>query len=434
MQKTYQELQKYLKFDNLIQFLDEQFQAFPDHRTNNSKYPLADVLKAAFAMFSLKSSSLLDFKKQSAPEESNLRSIYRIKGEIPCDNQMRVILDKFSPEYLRGQLSGIFSLLKKSGLLAEYKYWQKSVIVSIDATEHFSSTKVHCANCTKKKLRNGKISYQHSALGAVLVHPDKPEVFVLDVEPIVNQDGVKKNDCERNAAKRLIENLAQTYPEMAIILVEDALYANAPHIRQIREKGYDYILNIKPDSHKSLFKQFEGRRNREMVKEMEQTDRTGVKHKFSWTNGLWLGETTTDVQVNVLMYEQTDRKGKVTRWSWITNLKLSVLTIEKVMKAARARWKIENETFNTLKNQGYNFKHNYGHGEKNLATVLMLIMMQAFLIDQIQQRYSETFRKLQQGLGSRKKLWASIRSAFQMIKFRTMQDLHYHIFYVYQLE
>jgi hypothetical protein len=271
-------------------------------------------------------------------------------------------------------------------------------------------------------------------LGVVIVHPEKSEVFVLDVEPIVKQDGAQKNDCERNAAKRLIENLAQNYPDLKAVLVEDALYANAPHIRQIREKGYDYILNIKEDSHKSLFKQFAGRGSRRMVKELEQTDQTGVHHKFSWTSGLWLGENATDVEVNVLMYEQTDKKGKVTTWSWITNLKLTALTVEKIMKAARARWKIENETFNTLKNQGYNFKHNYGHGEKNLATVLMLLMMQAFLIDQIQQRYSDTFKKLWQGLGSKKKLWASIRSAFQMINFTTMQSLHHHIFYLYKLE
>lgn len=134
----------------------------------------------------------------------------------------------------------VIALLVKSGVLAEYKYWQKSVIVSIDATEHFSSTKVSCPNCTTENLRSGKVSYQHSALAAVLVHPSEKEVFPMDVEPIVKQDGEKKNDCERNAAKRLIGSLAEKYPRWAMILVEDALYANAPHIRQIREKGYDH--------------------------------------------------------------------------------------------------------------------------------------------------------------------------------------------------
>ena len=30
---------------------------------------------------------------------------------------------------------------------------------------------------------------------------------------------------------------------------------------------------------------------------------------------------------------------------------------------------VENETFNTLKNQGYQLEHNFGHGTKNLSTV-----------------------------------------------------------------
>lgn len=75
-----------------MRWLDTEFQNLPDHRASNTGYSLADVLKSAFAMFSLKCPSLLDFKKQTVPEESNLHSIYRIAGEIPCDNQMRGIL------------------------------------------------------------------------------------------------------------------------------------------------------------------------------------------------------------------------------------------------------------------------------------------------------------------------------------------------------
>ena len=52
-----------------------------------------------------------------------------------------------------------------------------------------------------------------------------------------------------------------------------------------------------------------------------------------------------------------------------------------IMRAGRASWKVENETFNTLKNQGYHFEHNFGHGEKHLATVFANLMMLAFLID-----------------------------------------------------
>ena len=39
----------------------------------------------------------------------------------------------------------------------------------------------------------------------------------------------------------------------------------------------------------------------------------------------------------------------------------------------RARWKIENETFNVLKTNGYNLEHNFGHGSQTLASILVVL-------------------------------------------------------------
>src|SRR5205823_5706666 len=130
MAKSYRQLQQKLTFDELMRELDAEFQNLPDHRASNARYELADALKSAFAMFSLKSPSLLDFKKQSVPEESNLRSIYHITGAIPCDNQMRGILDPLDPTLLRPLLHAGFLRLRQAGVLREYEYWHKFVIVS----------------------------------------------------------------------------------------------------------------------------------------------------------------------------------------------------------------------------------------------------------------------------------------------------------------
>lgn len=422
-----------LKFDWLMSFLDEQFQKFSDTRAGNAKYSLAEVVKAGFAMFSLKSPSLLDFKKQTSPEQSNLRSIYRIRGAIPSDTQVRVILDEFEPTQMRGLFGSLFRILEKAGIIKEYRYWEKMVLVSVDGVEHFSSQKVHCPSCTTKQLRNGEISYQHSGLGAVVVHPEKREVFPIEFEPIIKQDGERKNDCERNGAKRLCQRLKDEHPELAVLLVEDALYANAPHVRQITGYGWSYILSIKPDSHKSLFRQFEGRRRSGQVKSWSETDQAGVEHYYEWTNELWLGENAVDVKVNVLFYEERKPHGEVKKWSWITDLKLSQRTVKKVMRGGRARWKIENETFNTLKNQGYNFEHNYGHGYRNLATVLALLMILAFLVDQIQQGCDRLFRAVWQGLKTKSKLWESVRSLFQVLEFETMANLYQKMALLYRI-
>jgi len=434
MAKSYLQLQQNLTFDELMRFLDTQFQAIPDHRASNARYSLVDTLKSAFAMFSLKCPSLLDFTKQTVPEQSNLHSIYRINGAIPCDNQMRGILDPLDPQHLRPLLRAFFLRLRQAGVIREYQYWQQYSIISIDGVEHFSSTKVHCPSCSTRTHRNGSVSYHHAGLAAVLLHPHQPEVFPLEFEPILRQDGVQKNDCERTAAKRLCEQLDEHYPDLPILLVEDALYANAPHIRQITHYGWRYILNVKPDSHQSLEKQFAGRQASGQVTERRQRDEQGAEHYYAWTNGLCLCESAIDVKVNYLLYEQTTRDDQVKRWTWITNLPLSARTVKKVMHAGRARWKIENETFNTLKNQGYHFEHNYGHGQQQLATVLALLMVLAFLIDQIQQRCGTLFRQLWKGLGTKAKLWATLHSVFRVLVFDSMEALYRHMASLYRLQ
>jgi hypothetical protein len=435
MAKRLQQLQQNLTFDEMMRLLDSEFKNLPDHRAGNAvRYELADVLKSAFAMFSLKSPSLLDFKKQTVAEESNLHSIFRIEGAIACDNQMRGILDPFDPSLLRPLFHAGFLQLLKAGIIREYRYWQQLVIVSVDGVEHFSSTKVHCPSCLIRKHRNGEVSYHHAGLAAVIVHPQQTEVFPLDFEPILREDGAEKNDCERNAAKRLSAALDEPYHDLPILLVEDALYANAPHIRQITGYGWRYVLNVKPDSHESLFKQFAGRQASGQVKELRLSDERGVEHYFAWTNDLCLNQSAIDIKVNFLLYEQTTPDGQLKRWTWITNLGLSARSVEKVMHAGRSRWKIENETFNTLKNQGYHFEHNYGHGQQHLATVLAMLMLLAFLVDQIQQRCSSLFRQLWKGLGTKAKLWFSMRNLFNVLVFNSMEALFRHMASLYRLQ
>ena len=384
-------------------------------------------------MFSLKSPSLLSFREQTRQERRNLRAIYHLK-DIPSDTQMRAALDPVSPAPLRALFATLFAALWEAGVVKQYQYWQRHVILAVDGVEHFASTKVHCDHCTTRTRRNGATSYHHAGLAAVMLHPNHEEVFPLDFEPILNQDGDRKNDCERNAARRLCAALRERYPDLAVLLVEDALYANAPHLRQITGYGWSYVLNVKPDSHQSLVKQFAGRRASGQVTELRRTAADQGQHYFAWTSGLCLCDSATDVRVNYLRYEQTDKKGVVTRWTWITNLPLSARTVERVMRAGRGRWQIENETFNTLKNQGYHFEHNYGHGTQHLATVLALLMFLAFTVDQIQQRCWDLFRQVRAGLRTKVKLWDSLRSLFKVLLFRTMEALYRQMASLYDIQ
>src|SRR4029453_5083020 len=81
--------------------------------------------------------------------------------------------------------------------------------------------------------RNGTVTYAHQLLGAAFIHPDKRAVIPLMPEPIVNQDGSEKNDCERNAAKRFVTKFRRDHPHLKVIVTEDSLSSNAPHIETL---------------------------------------------------------------------------------------------------------------------------------------------------------------------------------------------------------
>ena len=99
------------------------------------------------------------------------------------------------------------------------------------------------------------------------------------------------------------------------------------------------------------------------------------------------------------------------------------------MRAGRARWKIENETFNTLKNQGYGYEHNYGHGEANLSVVFALLMMLAFLVDQVLQLCDPLFQGALEKLGSKRLLWERMRSLFYEYRLRSLRELYEALYY-----
>ncbi len=86
------------------------------------------------------------------------------------------------------------------------------------------------------------------------------------------------------------------------------------------------------------------------------------------------------MQFNFLQHREFNRSdgAVIKQFSWVTDIDLSQKSLHEYQKAGRCRWRVENETFNTLKNQGYCLEHNYGHGKQNLTTVLALLLFLAF--------------------------------------------------------
>lgn len=172
-------------------------------------------------------------------------------------------------------------------------------------------------------------------------------------------------------------------------------------------------MGAKPGDHQFLFEQLDVS---EETRYHEIRTNDGYFHQYRFLNGASLNKSNQDVKVNILEYRQTDPKGKELNFSWVTNILISTINVDKIAIAGRARWKIENETFNTLKNLGYNFEHNYGHGKKYLSTVLCLLMMLAFLVDQVQEICCSLFQQCRKFAGTYRGLWETMRSLFQYVR------------------
>lgn len=414
---------KDLSADSLFRRLRSRFRRIPDRRAGEVEIPLGDALMSGFALFSLKDPSLLAFDQRRQDPNDNFRTIYGI-DRVPCDTQMRAILDPLAADELRPLFSDVFRCLQRGKALESFAYLDGHYLVSLDGTTYFSSTKVHCASCLEKHHRGGGVIYSHQLLGATLVHPDLKEVIPLAPEPIINQDGHTKNDCERNASRRWLKHFRQEHPHLPVIVVEDALSANAPHLRDLREARVHYIIGVKPGDHAFLFQYLHETDTAGRTEHLTLEDpATGVLHHFRFHNGVPLNESNPDELVNVLEYWEIHADGKVLYFSWITDFLLTPDNVFAIMRGGRARWKIENETFNTLKNQGYHLEHNYGHGEQNLSVVLAFLMMLAFLVDQTQQLCCPLFQAAWHKLGTKRHLWEQIRNCFRAFLFPSMTAL-----------
>jgi hypothetical protein len=143
-----------------------------------------------------------------------------------------------------------------------------------------------------------------------------------------------------------------------------------------------------------------------------------------------LNQSNPDLQVNFIAYWEI-RSDQTQHFSWVTDFAVTPANVMTLIRGGRARWKVENETFNTLKNQGYHFEHNFGHGQQNLSVVFAVLMMLAFLVDQIQQLGDALFQAALKKTERRCRLWEQVRALFKTLAFQSMAEVLQAIVYGY---
>lgn len=306
-------------------YLDEQ-----DNRRSNKSITISDALKSAFAVYSLKAPSLLDFRPKAPAEEENLKACFNI-DEIPSDSGLKKLLDQVDSQQLRGVFPKVLQYLNKHKVL-------------------------------------------------------------------------------------------------------DALYGCAPVIKLITQSSlkWKYVINAKPGGHKHLFEQFDERNEKGEVRWRTLRRKEGT-YEIGYTSELELNASNKEVKTNMVLLNYRPKKGKVVTFSWMTNMTVNADTVMAITQIGRSRWKIENEVFNTLKNQDYNFNHNFGHGQQHLATNFAYLMMLVFTIDQLRQYGSRVFRSIWKGVKTKKATWDAIRTVFKMVTCASIDDLCHKLLDIYAL-
>jgi len=421
---TRRTVRKQLCADAILATIRKDFKTAPDVRADNASIQLDDILMSAFAMFHLKDPSLLQFDRRRVEEPENLHSIYKIK-RIPCDSQMREALDPQDPEVLRRPFLSVHRLLQRGREMEKMVYLDGYYLLSADGTGFFSSTEISSPICLTKKRKDGTVLYELQMFAAAFVNPYNKIVIPVCPELIHRQDGSNKNDCERNAAKRFLIKLRKDHPRMKIILVEDGLSSNGPHILELKEHGYRFILGAKPGDHVSLFEAVRKAEADGLVTEHRHIDPKNRKKVlfYRFINGVALNDANPDLLVNFIECTEVGPDERPRTFSWVTDLTVTVDNVYDLALAGRARWRVENGVFNTMKNLGYNLGHNYGLGNKNLPIIFTTLMMLAFLLDQAQELSCWLYQAARLKAGPKFVLWERIRAYFHIFSLDSMETL-----------
>ena len=437
--------QKKIKIEQCISLFSEEFSKFKDPRTGISEIELKDFLLSAYAIFAFKYPSLLSFQNDMEDEKKfyNLKSLFKVE-RIPSNTHLRDIMDLLDYKQFRVVFKKLFAEVQRSKLFEKYEFirlhGRPHYLLNGDGTGYFRSDKIKCDCCMEyhtTKNNEPIIKFGHNMLGAAIVHPDCKEVFPLCPEPIFNADGSDKNDCEQNSFKRFIADFRREHPKLDVVINLDALFATEPPIRLMMEHDCSFIIGIK-ETNGTVYMQVNDGEEDGSTKHHEYSYEIGdkiiktVHHKYRYRSETRLTQNMSSPKLNfvefweVISWKDKDGKFKTQKrhFAWVTDIPLNKESIITIMKGGRARWKIENETFNTLKNHGYHLEHNYGHGSKNLSINFIMMMFLAFFVDQIQLSSCQKFKEVLKKKKRLTYLWKKLVSQLEEIFFESWDQFY----------
>ncbi len=415
----------------LLLMLSSELDDLPDERKagNNTKYTVEEAIKSAFSVFFMQSPSFLDHQRliKSHKGRDNAASLFGIEN-IPCDNQIRILLDPVPASTVFGVFHSVYDGLSKTGNLKPYQCLAGEFLLALDGTEYFSSQKIHCSHCCHRTHKNGSTTYYHAAITPVLVAPGRSKVISLEPEFITPQDGHDKQDCENAAAKRWIAAHHRAPQDPPVTLLGDDLYCNQPICEKALAHGYHFIFVCKRTSHSELYDWVDYLERVGEVKTLTQFEIRGQKrlsYHYRFVNRIPLRANQPAMEVNWCEVTVTDTSDQKILYynAFATCHEIDEQNVTELVTAGRARWKVENEGNNILKTKGYHLEHNFGHGQNHLAELLFCLNLLAYLFHTTLDLTHITYRTVRSMLVTRQTFFNDLRALTRYLWFKGWQAL-----------
>lgn len=429
-------MSKPIKFKEMLDYLCTDLDEIPEHRRgDNTRYEIAEAGLSAFAVFYSQSPSFLSHQRNMKRQKgkSNMESLFGVEN-TPSDAQIRNLLDPVKPSRIGPCYWQVYEQLDRLGHLEPYRHLLDTLCISLDGVNYFSSSAIHCDSC-RVQVNDEKAHYTHQVLSAVLTRPEGEHVIALEPEFILPQDGHEKQDCEQEAIKRWVEKNASRFPAWEVTITTDDLHSHQPLCALLLDQQMHFLMTCKPQSHETLMTEVD---LLERVTGGIQTEtiRTwnGQFHEetcYRWAVQVplkagkdalhvnWIEATVVNAESGEMLYHN----------SWITSHDVDAETVVDLVEAGRAHWKVENENHNVLKNQGYNFDHNFGHGDQNLSIVFIKLLLFAFLMHTVLHMTSSRYQAIRIELGTRRTFFNDLRALTRYIYFTSWHQL---ITFMYQ--
>ena len=411
--------------DRLLDSLRRCCKALPDQRQGrNTTYTMADFALGAFASFFMQSPSFLAHQRhlETGQGRSNCQTLFGMH-KIPGDSQIRAKLDAVEPASFHPMFADIVAELEQSGGLDAMRCLDGRVLIALDGSEFHCSNKIHCPQCSHRKRGKNGTEYFHTMLAATLVAPGHNRAVPLEPEFILPQDGHEKQDCESRAARRWLATHGLQYARLRPVYLGDDLFSRQPICEAVLATGGHFLFVCKPESHATI----EEFRSGIVLDELTRKVRRGKQwatHRYQWLSDVPLRGDAKTITVNWLMIEILDANDTLTyRNSFITDLPVNRDTVAALAAGGRARWKIENEAFNVLKTKGYNLEHNFGHGKRNLSTVLAILNLLAFACHTACELGDRAWRAGMLALVTRQGFFQALRIITTFVVFASWDDL-----------